>query len=101
MYVKIKKFSNVYWSRTNYRQVPIIANLHVTRERTRIFWPFFAGDNNKWWQSRQQNPTFVSWLIQKKSDKTPLETIPLYINLAGSQVNEAEMSVAIINRKKI
>jgi hypothetical protein len=26
----------------------IIANLHVTRERTRIFWPFFAGDNNKW-----------------------------------------------------
>jgi hypothetical protein len=28
-------------------------------------------------------PAFVSWLIQKKSGKTPLETIPLYINLAG------------------
>jgi len=41
---------------------PIIANLHVTRERTWIFWSFFADDNNKWWQSRQQNPTFVSWL---------------------------------------
>jgi len=27
---------------------PIIANLHVTRERTRIFGPFFADDNNKW-----------------------------------------------------
>jgi hypothetical protein len=27
---------------------PIIANLHVTRERTQIFWPFFADDNNKW-----------------------------------------------------
>ena len=25
----------------------------------------------------------LSWLIQKKSGKTPLETIPLYINLAG------------------
>jgi hypothetical protein len=46
-----------------------------------IFWPFFADDNNKWRQSRQQNPTFVSLLIQKKSNKTPLETIPL--NLAG------------------
>ena len=56
-----------YWSRTNYHHwVPIIANLHVTREHTRIFWPFFADDNNKWWQSRQQHPTFVSWLIQKK-----------------------------------
>jgi len=47
---------------------------------------FFADDNNKWWQSRQQNPTFVSWLIQKKSDKN---------------VNEAEMPVAIINRKNV
>jgi hypothetical protein len=56
---------------------PIIANLHVTREHTQIFWPFFADDSDKWWQSRQQNPTFVSWLIQKKSGKTPLETIPL------------------------
>ena len=83
MYVKIKKFSNVYWSRTNYRQVPIIANLHVTRERTRIFSPFFADNNNKRWQSRQQSPTFVSCLIQKKSDKTPLETMPVYINLTG------------------
>ena len=73
----------LYWSRTNYRQVPVIANLHGTRERTRIFGPFLADDNNKWWQCRRQNPTFVSWLIQKKSDKTPLETIPLYINLAG------------------
>jgi hypothetical protein len=45
--------------------------------------------------------TFVSWLIQKKSGKTPLETIPLYINLAGGHVNEAEMPVAIINRKNI
>jgi hypothetical protein len=27
---------------------PIIANLHVTRERTRIFWPYFADENNKW-----------------------------------------------------
>ena len=27
---------------------PIIANLHVTRERTQIFWPFFADDNNQW-----------------------------------------------------
>jgi hypothetical protein len=36
-------------------QGPIIANLHVTRERTRIFWPFFADDNNTWLQIRQQN----------------------------------------------
>jgi hypothetical protein len=77
---------------------PIIANLHVTHECTRIFWPFFADDNNKWRQSRQQNPTFVSWLIQKKSGKAPLETIPRYINLAGGHVNGAEMPVAIINR---
>ena len=61
----------------------IITNLHVICERMRIFLPFFADDNNIWWQSRQQNPTFVSWLIQKKSDKTTLETIPLSINLAG------------------
>ena len=74
---------------------PIIATLHVTHERTQIFGPFFADDNNKWWQSRQQNPTFVSWLIQKKSGKTPLETIPL-INLVGGHVNGAEMPVAII-----
>ena len=80
-------------------QGPIITNLHVTHERTRLFWPFFADDNNKWWQSRQQNPTFVSWLIQKKSGKTPLETISLYIKLAGGDVNGAEMPVAIINRK--
>jgi hypothetical protein len=78
---------------------PIIANLHATCERTRIFGPFFADDNNKWWQSRQQNPTFVSWLIQKKSGKTPLGTIPLNINLAWSHVNGAEMPVAIFNRK--
>jgi hypothetical protein len=45
-----------------------------------------------------KNPTFVSWLIQKKSGKTPLETIPLYINLAGGHVNGVEMPVAIINR---
>jgi hypothetical protein len=62
---------------------PIIVNLHVTREGTGIFRSLFADDNNKWWQSRQQNPTFVSWLIQKKSGKILLETIPLYINLAG------------------
>jgi hypothetical protein len=62
---------------------PIIANLHVTRECTQIFGSFFADNNNKWWQSRQQNPTFVSWLIQMKSGKTPLETIPLYISLTG------------------
>jgi hypothetical protein len=49
--------------------------MHVTRECTRIFYLFFADDNNKWWQIRQQNLTFVSWLIQKKSGKTPLETI--------------------------
>jgi hypothetical protein len=55
--------------------------------------------NNKWLQSRQQNPTFVSWPIQKKSGKTPLETIPLYINLAGGHTNRAEMPVAIINRE--
>ena len=62
---------------------PIIVNLHVTCERTQIFRSLFADDNNKWWQSRQQNPTFVSWLIQKKSGKILLETIPLYINFAG------------------
>jgi hypothetical protein len=38
-------------------------------------------------------------LIQKQSGKTSLETIPLYINLTGDHVNEAEMPVAIINRK--
>ena len=27
---------------------PIIANLDVTRERTQIFGPFIADDNNKW-----------------------------------------------------
>jgi hypothetical protein len=53
----------------------IITNVQVSRERTRIFGPFFSDNNNKWWQNRQQNPTFVSWLIQKKSGKTPLETI--------------------------
>ena len=93
----------IYWSRTNYRQVPIIANLHVIRERTRIFWPFFADDNNKWWQIRQQNLTFVSWLIKKKSGKTPLETIQctsLY-KLRGDHVNGAEMPVAIINSNNI
>ena len=47
------------------------------------------------------NPTFVSWLIQKKSGKTPLETIPLYIKLARGHVNGAEIPVAIINRKNI
>ena len=81
---------------------PIIANLHITHDSMQIFWPFFADDNNKWWQSRQQNPTFVSWLIQKKSGKIPLETIPLYINLTGGHVNGgAVMPVAIVNRKKI
>jgi hypothetical protein len=59
---------------------------------------FFADNNNKWWQSRQQSPTFVSCLIQKKSDKTPLETMPVYINLAGGHVKGAEMRVSIINR---
>ena len=44
-------------------------------------------------QSRQQNATFVSWLIKKKSGKTPLETIPLYISLAGGHVNGAEIPV--------
>ena len=53
----------------------------------------------KWGQSRQQNPTFVSWLIQKKSGKTPLETIPLYINLTALGRHIAEMPVAMINRK--
>ena len=61
---------------------PIITNLHVTRECTH-FLAIFADDNNKWCQSRQQNSTFVSWPVQKKSGKTPLETIPIYINLAG------------------
>ena len=79
---------------------PIIANLHVTREHMQIFCPFFADNNNKWWQSRPQNPTCVSWLIQKKLGKTPLETIPFYINLMGGHVSGAEMPVAIINRKK-
>jgi hypothetical protein len=32
--------------------------------------------------------------------KTSLETIPLYINLTGDHVNEAEMPVAIINNQK-
>jgi hypothetical protein len=90
---------SLYWSRTNYCQVPIITNLHVTRERIWIFGPFFADDNNKWWQSRQKIPTFVSWLIQKKSGKTPLEIIPLYINLTALGRRLAEMPVAIINRK--
>ena len=66
-----------------------------------IFCPFFADNNNKWWQSRPQNPTCVSWLIQKKLGKTPLETIPFYINLMGVHVSGAEMPVAIINRKNI
>ena len=48
----------------------------------------------------KQNPTFVSWPIPKKSGKTPLETIPLYINLTGGHVNGMEMPVTIINRKK-
>jgi hypothetical protein len=41
---------------TNYRvflfactgRGPIIANMHITRERTPIFSPFFTDDNNKW-----------------------------------------------------
>jgi hypothetical protein len=37
----------------------------------------------------------------KKSGKTPLETIPLYIKLARGHVNGAEIPVAIINRKNI
>jgi len=40
---------------------------------------------------------FVSWLIQKKSGKTPLETI-LYKPREG-HINGAEMLVTIINRK--
>jgi hypothetical protein len=51
-------------------------------------------------QNMEVSPVFfVSWLIQKKSGKTQLETIPLDINLAGGHVNGAEMPVAIINRK--
>ena len=46
-----------------------------------------------------ENPTFVSWLIQKKSGKTPLEIIPLYINLMALGRHLAEMPVTIINRK--
>ena len=76
-----KKTNDVYVCASTGRG-PIIANFHVTCERTRIFWPFFADDNNKWWQNRRQNPTFASWLSQQKSGKTLLETIPLYINLA-------------------
>jgi hypothetical protein len=79
-----------YWSRTNYRQLPIIANLHVTRERTRIFWPFFADDKNKWWQIRQHNLTFVSWLMKKKLGKTPLEHNTSLHKLRGDHVNGAE-----------
>jgi hypothetical protein len=45
-----------------------------------------------------QSKTFRR-LIQKKSGKTQLETIPLDINLVGGHVNGAEMPVAIINRK--
>ena len=80
---------NITGRRPIYCQVPIIANLHITRERRRIYRPFFADDNNKWWQSRQQNPTIVSWLIQKKSGKTPLETIPLYISFTGRSRNRS------------
>ena len=75
---------------TNYRQVPIIANLHVTREHTRICWPFFADDNNKWWQIRLQHLTIVSWLIKKKSGKTPLENNTSLYKLRGNHVNGAE-----------
>ena len=39
-----------------------------------------------------KNPTFVSWLIQKKSGKTPLETIPLYIN---HKVKEQEENIVV------
>jgi len=46
-----------------------------------------------------ENPTFVSWLIQKKSGKTPLEIIPLYINLMALGRRLTEMPVTIINRK--
>jgi hypothetical protein len=95
---KISRFG-AYWHESITGREPIIANLHVIRERTRIFGPFFADDNNKWWQSRQQNPTFVSWIIQKKSGKTPLETKLLYINLTELGCHLAEMPVAIINKK--
>ena len=95
-FIVVVLFVCLYWSRTNNSQVPIIANLHITRERTRIFSP---DDNNKWWQSRQQNSTFVSWLIQKKSDKTPLETIPLYINIAWGDVNEARCQLLSLTEK--
>jgi hypothetical protein len=60
---------------------------------------FFADDNNKWWQSRQQNPTFVSWLIQKKSDKLEIRNHTSLHTPRGGHVNGAEMPVAIMNRK--
>ena len=89
-------------------QGPIIAKYQLSPTctllaSTRICGSFFADDNIKWRQSRQQNLTFVSWLIKKKSGKTPLETIQctsLY-KLRGDHVNGAEMPVAIINSNNI
>ena len=54
---------NIYWSRTNYRQVPIISKLHFTQERTCIFEPIFEEDNCDKLKARQQNYKFVSFIL--------------------------------------
>ena len=123
-FIVVVLFICLYWSRTNNSQLwvllllfclfacigrgPIIAKNQLSPTCTLLasarecFLHFLQTTiMNLWWQSTQQSPTFVSCLIQKKSDKTPLETMPLYINLAGGDVNEAETPVAIINRKSI
>ena len=48
-----------YWPSTNYRQLAHYSQAHTN------FRDIFC---------RRQNPIFVSWPIQKKSGKTPLET---------------------------
>ena len=76
---------NNYWLHDSTGRGPIIANLHVTGERTRIVGSFFA-DNYKWWQIRQQYPALVSWIIQKKSGKTPIgvNICEIFINCIGA-----------------
>jgi hypothetical protein len=89
----VSQSEKVLQLRTNYRQLACYSLAHTN------FLAIFADVNNKWQKSRQQNPTFASGLIQKKSGKNPLETTPLYINLTALGRHPAEMPVTIINRK--
>ena len=87
----------VYWSRTNYRQVSIIANsrTHANFRSNFLKTIIINGD-------KTDNKILHLYLgyLKKKSGKTPLETIPLYINLVGSHVNGADLCQSLLLTEK-